>query len=303
MKLVSRHKKESKMTVLCSIILVVFIAYSILGWTLYFMQSSFLYSPVKELPYNPGDLNLPFEKIVLTTEDGLKLAGWYVPAENAEVTILFCHGNGGNMTHRLDTINLINELGLNCFIFDYRGYGNSQGKPTEEGTYLDAHAAWKWLTLEKHIASESIIIFGRSLGGCIAANLATKVKPRGLVVESTFTSYVDIGQKFYPYMPIKWFASFSYRTVDFVRDVNCPIMFFHSRNDEIIPFEFGQKLYDIANEPKQFTEIFGSHNDGFLFSGDIYRKSWIDWLDYLKNPEANSKGTDSNPAFRISSGF
>jgi len=270
------------MSIWWSIILVVFVAYAILALALYFMQSVFLYSPVREVPYNPADIGLAFEKVVFETEDGLKLSAWFIPAEKAELTVLFCHGNGGNMTHRLDTINILNELGLNCFIFDYRGYGSSQGKPSERGTYLDAEAAYKWLTEKKKIPSQNIILFGRSLGGSIAAYLATKVEAKGLIVESSFTSYVDMGRKFYPYMPVRLAATYSYKTIDYVRQVHRPIMIIHSRNDEVIPFEFGLKLYDVANEPKEFVEIFGTHNDGFLFSGETYRQAWSNWLEFLK---------------------
>jgi len=298
---------------------------------LYFMQPTFLYSPVQEVPYTPGELGLDFESVVFESADGLQLSGWYIPAplevrteaasvqpgnspltgpagkpeqdakvpdvvlktgmlstRNSEFTVLFCHGNGGNMCHRLDSINIFYNLGLNCFIFDYRGYGNSQGKTSEEGTYLDVGAAYKWLTEEKGISPEKIIVFGRSLGGSIAAELARKVEVRALVVESAFTSYVDIGKKFYPYMPVRWFARFDYKTIDYIKGVRCPVMIIHSRNDEIIPFEFGLELYEAANEPKEFIEIFGSHNDGFLVAGEIYKKAWIRWLKSLKEYEGET---------------
>ena len=293
---------------LMSIVTVLLIAYLGLAVILYFMQSKFLYQPMREVPYTPADLGLAFEKVVLTTQDGLKLTAWFIPAPledqteaaspqpgetgsagQAELTVLFCHGNGGNMAHRLDSINIFQDLGLNCFIFDYRGYGASQGKPNEQGTYLDAAAAYDWLTQQKKIPPQNIILFGRSLGGSIAANLAAGVKAAGLVVESTFTSYADIGKKFYPYMPVRFFASFSYDTVDFIKQVHCPVMLIYSRNDEIIPFEFGLRLYEAANEPKEFVEIFGSHNDAFLNSGENYRHAWDQWLQFLKEHKHQAK--------------
>ena len=274
-------------SMLVSVLAVLLIAYVVLGLILYFMQPKFLYGPVRELPYTPGELGLDFESVTFDSADGLKLTGWYIPAEHARRTLLFCHGNGGNMTHRLDSINIFYNLGLNCFIFDYRGYGRSQGKPTEEGTYLDAAAAYIWLTEEKNVSPDDIILFGRSLGGCIAAQLATKVKAKALVIESTFTSYVDIGRKFYPYMPVRWYASFSYSTIDYIKHVHCPLMVIHSRNDEVVPFEFGLELYEAANEPKQFVEIFGSHNDSFLVSGEIYKKAWTNWLKFLQGHSEN----------------
>ena len=272
-----------------SLLIIAFVAYSILGWTLFFMQRSFLYRPVRDVLYDPSDINLAFEKLSLKTEDGLKIAAWYVPADKARYTVLMCHGNGGNLAHRLDTINLLNEMNLNCMVFDYRGYGSSQGKPTEAGTYLDAQAAWNWLTNNKQIPADKIIIFGRSLGGSIAGYLAMNNNPLSLVVESAFTSYVDMGKMFYPYLPVKHFAKFKYPTVEYVSKVKCPALFIHSRGDELVPFEFGLKLYDAAHEPKEFVEIYGCHNDGFLFSGDTYKQGWQQWLEFVEEYNAKPK--------------
>ncbi len=316
-------------SMLVSFFVVLFIAYWGLGTILYFMQPTFLYCPVREVPYTPDELGLDFENVVFKADDGLRLSGWYIPAplesrtprlraDNlappagaasvqlgdsrgtgfqpvkntakmaVPLTVLFCHGNGGNIMHRLDSINIFYNLGLSCFIFDYRGYGSSEGKPNEEGTYLDVMAAYQWLTEEKKISPEDIIIFGRSLGGSIAAQLARKVEARSLIIESGFTSYVDIGRKFYPYMPVRWFARFSYKTIDYLSDVRCPVMIIHSRNDDVVPFEFGLELYEAANEPKEFVEIFGSHNDGFLVSGEIYKKAWTKWLKFLQESEGQA---------------
>ena len=291
---------------------VLYIAYSVWGVILYILQPKFLYCPVKEVLYTPGELDLDFENVVFKSGNGLRLSGWYIPAqlkvkhqveptqlrsgiltgpaESSEFTVLFCHGNGGNMAHRLDSINIFHNLGLNCFIFDYRGYGNSKGKPSEKGTYLDVEAAYKWLTEEKKIPPENIIIFGRSLGGSIAAYLASKVEARALIIEGTFTSYVDIGKKFYPYMPVRWFARFGYKTIDYIKGVRCPVMLIYSRSDEVVPFEFGLKLYEAANEPKEFVEILGSHNDGFLVSGEIYKDAWTKWLKFLKEYKSRALG-------------
>jgi len=267
---------------LISIAAMLFIAYWALGLILYFMQPTFLYRPVRQILYTPGELGLDFESVVFESADGLRLTGWYVPADDSELTVLFCHGNGGNISHRLDSINIFYNLGVNCFIFDYRGYGESDGKPGEQGTYLDVEAAYKWLMEEKNVSPDSIIIFGRSLGGSVAAYLAAKVEVKALIIESCFTSYADIGKKFYSYMPVRLFAKFGYPTIDYVRDVNCPVMIIHSRDDDIIPFEFGQKLYEAVDAPSEFVEIFGGHNDGFLVSSEIYKKAWMKWLEFLK---------------------
>jgi fermentation-respiration switch protein FrsA (DUF1100 family) len=277
------------MSILGSLVLIVVLAYAILGCALFLLQSTFLYYPIRDITCTPNDIGLRFEKVILKTEDGLKIAAWFIPADNAACTVLLCHGNAGNLSHRMDTINILNEMGLNCLAFDYRGFGESQGKPTEEGTYLDAEAAWKWLNDKKNIPPEQIIVFGRSLGGTVAANLSAKFQPRGLVVESCFTSYVDMGKKYYPYMPIKLFASFQYDTVEYIRKVHCPVLIIHSKDDEIIPFEFAQRLYEAANEPKEFVEIFGSHNEGFILSGQTYTQAWAEWMVFLAGFKANSQ--------------
>lgn len=257
------------------------ITYLILAAVLYIMQPKLLYSPSEEVFSIPHEIGLDFEDVIFKSSDGFDLSGWYIPAKKPKFTVLFCHGNGGNISHRLDSINIFHNLGLNCFVFDYRGYGNSRGKPSEEGTYTDAMAAYKWLIEQKKTAAENIIIFGRSLGGTIAAQLAGKAEARALVVESAFTSYVDIGKEYYPYMPIRWFARFDYRTTEFIKNVRCPVMLIYSRNDEIVPYKHGLELYEAANEPKEFIEIFGGHNDCFIASGEIYTEVWEKWLKLL----------------------
>ncbi len=269
---------------LLSILRIALAVYLGLGLILYLMQSKFTFQPTRQLLYNPGDIGLEYEKVQLKTPDNLLLSAWYIPAKNAEFTILFCHGNAGNMMHRLDTLNIFYEMGVNCLIFDYRGYGNSQGKPTEEGVYTDAQTAYDWLINEKKISPENIILFGRSIGGSVAAHLANNVKVKGLILESCFTSYADIGRKFYPYMPVKLVAKYSFNTFEYVKKLECPILVIHSRGDEIIPFELGLRLYEqAANEPKEFLEIFGNHNEGFLHTGQAYRDGLKKWLESVKN--------------------
>ena len=261
---------------------VLVLIYAAWGLTLLFLQPRLLYRPVREVAFTPADVGLDFEEVAFHSSDGVKLSGWYVPAKDARFTLLYCHGNGGNIMHRLDSLDQFCKLGLSCFIFDYRGYGNSGGRPTEAGTYLDAQAAYDWLTQVKHVPAGRIILFGRSLGGSIAAHLAGRVQARALVVESAFTSYPDMGARFYPYMPVRLFARFRYDTRACIRQVRCPVMIVHSREDEIVPFEFGIRLFKAANEPKQFVEIAGRHNDGFLTSGDAYRQAWVKWLDFVE---------------------
>ena len=264
-----------------TIVAMLAVAYIGLALILYYMQSNFVYCPIREVPYTPAELGLSFEQVNFKTGDRLRLHGWFVPAQNAEFTVLYCHGNGGNMMYFLDTVNLHNSLGLNCFIFDYRGYGSSQGRPSENGTYLDVRAAYRWLTKKKGVPPQRIIIFGWSLGASVAAYLAGKSRSAGLVLEGAFTSYADIGSRYYPYMPVRLFARFNYPTIDYIRRITCPVLVMHSRDDETVPFEFGLELYDAANEPKEFVDLRGAHNEAFMISRETYKKTWTKWLKFL----------------------
>jgi fermentation-respiration switch protein FrsA (DUF1100 family) len=280
---------------LLSAIILILLAYWVLGTVLFFMQPVFIFSPNRFVPFTPAELGLPYERVTLRTADKVLLSAWFVPAHGAENTILFCHGKGGNVSYYLDSVNIFNELGFNVFIFDYRGFGNSHGKTTEQGTYIDAQAAYDWLINHKDLNPEDIIIFGRSLGGSIAAHLASQVKAKGLVVESCFTSFLDIGVKCYPYMPVRLFARYEFKTGEYLKKVKYPVLIIHSRNDETVPFEFGLRLYeDYANEPKDFLEIYGCHNDGFLYSGEVYRQGLADWIASLQEMKAQQ-----NRHFRI----
>jgi fermentation-respiration switch protein FrsA (DUF1100 family) len=283
---------ETGKFMLISIISLFLVAYFGLGIVLYFMQPTLTFRPTREVLYNPADLGLDYENVLFRTADDIVLSGWYIPVKDAKFTFLICHGNGGNIAYALDTVNIINELGFDCFIFDYRGYGTSQGSPTEEGTYLDAQAAYDWLIKEKKISPQNIIILGKSLGGSIAAHLASNVEVKGLIVESGFTSYADIGQKFYPYLMVRPFARYGFNTFEYIKKANCPILIIHSRTDEVVPFEFGLRLYEqAAKEPKEFLEIFGSHNDGFLYSGQIYREGLSGWVESIKNYQKQTSKT------------
>jgi len=284
-KLTRIHRRKKERTkvgqIFISVTTVILAAYAGMGLVLFFSQSRLVFHPVKEIEYSPQELGIEFEEVFFDAAPGVRLNGWYVPGSGSSLTVLFCHGNAGNIGHRLDSISFFHELGLSCFIFDYRGYGESTGKPTEQGTYLDAAAAYKWLTDERKTDPANVIIFGRSLGASVAAHLASRARACGLVLESGFTSYVDMGRRLYPYMPVRTFARFKYSTMQYIKNVKVPVMIVHSREDEIVPFEFGLQLYEAANQPKKFVEISGSHNDGSVVSKQLYRDSWKQWLRRL----------------------
>lgn len=150
---------------------------------------------------------------------------------------------------------------------DYRGYGPSEGSPTEAGTYHDAEAAWKFLTEARGVPTESIVVFGESIGGAVAIELATRHTPGALIVQSSFTRLTDIAAIHYPFLPVRWLIRNRYDSIDKVGRVTCPKLFIHSRDDTLVPFVNGQALFDAAAEPKRFLETPGGHNDGgFLYS-------------------------------------
>ena len=252
------------------IVIIIASVYIIFAGFLFISQSHYIYYPVHALSTDPGSIGLNFESVSFETTDRVKLSGWFIPGENARGVILFCHGNAGNISHRLESIQIFHQLGLDIFIFDYRGYGQSEGKPTEPGTYQDAEAAWRYLTEERQVNPNKVIVFGRSLGGAVASWLAQRHTPGALIVESTFTSLPDIAASVYPYLPVRLLLRFKYNTAEYLGRINCPVLIVHSRNDEIMPFSHGQRLFEIAKEPKKFLEITGTHNEGFITSGKSY---------------------------------
>lgn len=264
-------------------------AYIGFALVLYFSQSHLVFYPEtgRKVIANPSQIGLPYEDIQLTTADGLSLHGWYVPAPQTQAqprgTVLFLHGNAGNISHRLDSLQMFHRLGYNTLIFDYRGYGNNDGSPSEPGTYQDAEAAWHYLTEQRHIPSCRIVLFGESLGGAVASWLAARQKPAALVIASGFTSVPDLAQHFYPFMPVRWLAHLRYDTRENLRAVAAPVLIAHSPEDEIIPFEQGQALYAAANPPKRFLELAGGHNDGFIFMRESWVKALGDFLDEHAN--------------------
>lgn len=263
---------------------------------LFFVQSRVLYQPYRGYDQTPADVGLDYREVTLQTADGLGVVGWYVPADpgKGQWTVLFCHGNAGNNSHRLDTLELLHELGLNCLIVDYRGYGQSPGSPTEQGTLLDIKAGWDWLVNEQQKQPQRIMLFGRSLGGSVAAIVAGDVYPGAVILESTFTSFVDIGRHYYPYLPVRLFARYDYNTLEAVKGLQCPVLVIHSPEDEIVPYVFGERLFEAAHEPKVFRQLQGGHNEGFYENGKLYQDIWQDWLGYLEaSNESDDDGLDA----------
>jgi fermentation-respiration switch protein FrsA (DUF1100 family) len=221
---------------------------------------------------------MAYEELNLLTDDGIRLHGWFVPAPEARAVLLYFHGNAGNISYRLERIALFQRLKLSVLILDYRGYGKSAGRPSEDGTYRDAMAAWRHLTGERGVAPEKIVVFGRSLGAAVAAWLATQVSPGAVILESGFTSVPDFGAEVYPWLPVRWLTRFDYDTKAYLANIHRPVLVIHSREDELIPFRHGQELYAAANPPKQFLVIGGGHNDAYFLTGADYARGLDEFL-------------------------
>jgi len=238
------------------------------------MQSRLVYYPTREIHADPGIAGLAFDEVSLETADGETLHGWFVPTDPTQPAILFLHGNAGNVSHRIDSLSLLQELNANVLLIDYRGYGQSTGKPSEQGTYADADAAWHYLTSVRGFDASSVIIFGRSLGGAVAAWLASQQNAGALVLESTFTSIADLGAESYRWLPVRSLTRIHYDTQSRLRQITTPGVVLHSKNDDIISFEHGKKLFAAAKNPVEFVPLIGDHNTGFLSSGQIYVNAW-----------------------------
>ena len=259
---------------LTAIAAIVFI-FSVVVLLAYALQDRLVYFPTRELEATPRALGLGYEDVRLTAEDGVRLHGWFIAAPVARATVLFFHGNGGNISHRLERVAIFRQLGLNAFLLDYRGYGRSGGRPSEEGTYRDARAAWNYLTETRGLAAAGIILYGESLGGAVATHLAAERTAGAVIVESSFTSILDLGAEVYPWLPVRWISRYDYPSAQNLARVDAPVLVIHSRQDEIIPFHHGQALYAAAHEPKAFLEIRGGHNDG----PQAYGSQYVEGLD------------------------
>ena len=234
------------------------------GWCVlvFLRQSNYVYYPDRVVGLTPAYFDLAFEDVRLTTRDGEQLAAWYIPAAvgDGAPVLLFCHGNAGDIGDRLDSIRTFHRMGFSVLIFDYRGYGDSTGKPSEEGTYLDAMAAWRYLRDERGIAADRIVVFGRSLGGAVATHLATQVDAAALYIESAFTSAPAMASRVFPFLPSRLLCRFRYDSLAAMSNLQGPVVVAHSPEDTTIPFMHGQKLFAAAPEPKCFIELAGDHN-------------------------------------------
>jgi hypothetical protein len=245
-------------------------------WYLRYVERRTLFYPTREIEFLPTELGLAFEDVEFAGPDGIGLHGWFVPAASGGATILYCHGNAGNISHRLERLKFFNQLGCNVFAFDYRGYGRSRGTPNEKGLYADAQAAYDYL-LRRKIRSTEIIGYGESLGGAVIINLACTKPLAALILDSTFSCARDMAVQVYPFVPAWIFAS-RWNSVRKITSVSIPTLIIHSINDEIVPYAQARKLYAAAPGPKEFLQVRGGHNSGFYESAASYREKIADFI-------------------------
>ena len=240
---------------------------------MYVLQPGMIFFPTKYISQTPAQWGLAYEDVYLKSSNQNKIHGWYLPVKGSKQALLFFHGNGGNISHRGDSLKIFNRLGLNVLIIDYQGYGKSEGSPGEQEMYDDAQAAWKFLRLEKNFKPGDIVIFGRSLGGAVAAKMAVDVNPRVLILESTFSSVKDMAKRLLPVMSRLVYSRYEFNTSQAIEKNKAPLLVLHSRDDDIIPFESGKKVYQAASKPKIFIEMTGDHNSGFMQSQPAYEQA------------------------------
>lgn len=256
------------------LVAVLLAAYLLLLGLLWWGQSGMVFHPEmpsREVTSTPAEAGLAFESLRLETADGETLAAWFVPGPRPDSpVVLFLHGNAGNIGHRIGTLDMLHAAGAATLIVEYRGFGESTGRPSETGTYRDAEAAWHWLTQERGIEPARLVIFGRSLGAAVAAWLAARVEPAGLVLESAFTSAADLGAHHYPWVPVRWLIRFRYDTATHLERVRCPTLLAHARGDEIVPFSHAERLAAMRPPVVDLVVLEGGHNDAMMISEQRY---------------------------------
>ena len=280
------HETHPSMLIkLAAILMHVLFGLLLAGILIWWLQPRMIFYPIKPLQSTPADWGTAYEDVRLTTEDGIALHGWLIPAARGRTappsTLLFFHGNAGNISHRRDSIAIFNDLGLDVLIIDYRGFGRSEGSISERGLYRDAAAAWRWLTQTRGIPPDEIVIFGRSLGGAVATQLAARTEPAALIVESGFDDLGSLAQEHYPLLARLVPLRYRFPAAQHMAAVRCPVLVLHSPDDRIVPDRLGRRLFAAALAPKTFVDLRGGHNDGFLRSQPQYQKSLAGFLDSL----------------------
>lgn len=268
------------MATIAAFILGAALIYALIVLLLFVFQQRLVFFPTTgDYSTTPDFIDLSWRDVSLTTDDGVRIAAWFVdgPDDDAPV-VLFFHGNAGDMSHRLGTLSALHELGAATLMIDYRGYGRSGGSPDEGGLYRDALAAWQWLTDDAGYDAERIVLFGRSLGGPVAAWLAARHNPAGLVLESAFTSVPDLAAHHYPWLPARWLTRYDFDTEAAIARSDSPVLIAHSPDDEIVPFRHADALAAVRPGATQQVRLSGLHNDPSLELDADWREALRDFI-------------------------
>lgn len=244
--------------------------YAVVCTLAYLLQGALLFFPSRRLEATPSALGMSYEDVALRLADGTAIHAWFVPCDRALGTALWCHGNAGNVSHRLGVLKELHDLGIATLIFDYPGYGQSGGSPSEAGCYAAAEAAYEHLREARRVRAEKLVIWGRSLGGTVAVELASRRSCAALIVESTMTSVTDVAKRHYFWLPVALLLRHRFDAASRIARVPGPKLFVHSKDDEVVPYDLGRELYARASEPKRFVDILGGHNTGQQQSGERY---------------------------------
>jgi hypothetical protein len=252
-------------------------------WLLRAVERALVFFPSRPLQGTPAEVGLPFEDVAITTEDGERLHAWWIPGRR-RLSILYLHGNGGNISTRLSKVEFLCPLDVSLLLVDYRGYGNSTGQPSEEGLARDARAAHRYLTRERGIPAETVVVWGESLGGAVAARLAAQEPAAGLILEAAFTSLSDMAPRAVPWVPFAGrLVRSHFDTLAWARGVGVPKLVIHGDEDEVVPFEMGREIYEKVSPPKRFLRVRGAQHNDVWFKGDgAYLSGLVEFLDALE---------------------
>jgi len=267
-----------------TIIIFILLIFLFILYLKYFEKTHIFY-PDKKIYQEPKDFNLNYKEVFIKTPDNINLCGWFIKGDSKSI-ILYFHGNAGNISTRLEIVKMFVDSKFNVFIFDYRGYGKSTGKPTEKGIYLDTLSIYKYLTENENINIENIIVYGESIGCAFATYLAEKEKVSLLILQSPFSSALDMASFLFPYIPkffLKLIISVEFDNLSRIKKINIPKLIIHSIDDEIVPFKFAQKLFIQASHPKEFLTTRGLHNQTIYNNKDEYIKKINEFIERYKD--------------------
>lgn len=255
------------------------------GAVIRLLLNSLLYFPSRAIAETPGDAGLHYRDLALETEDGERLHGWWINARSAPVGhVLLCHGNAGNVGERILHASLLTAAGFDVLLFDYRGYGRSSGRPSEQGTYRDARSALACMLRQPGVDASRVLYLGESLGGAVAVELALAHPPAGLVLLSTFTSVRDMSRAHYPFIPAGVVPD-AYPSLRRIRDLRTPLLVLHGAGDDIVPLSHGRSLFEAAPGPKRMRVFPGvGHNDLASLAGASLAKEIATWVRGLRPP-------------------